>query len=252
MANSIRGLAPLPLHMSPVRAPSASKVGDIDRSFLDDLTRAGARHTPSRPETASAASVSAGTARSTSASSEPDIRARLGLRTPPATEDGGDTGARRAIASDGAPAATSTPGRTPALSSSTGPAAVDEDGTVISTGTLSEDPHTAGMYVPPDFYHGNSYSPVFDQQDENGNWVATPRFEGQKIYSKWRGSLPPDFDPNARVIHDPLLDKQGPRWWKQDENGDWVRRPESPEGLALMDDGSTNNTLDPAKYPEKS
>ena len=72
-----------------------------------------------------------------------------------------------------------------------------EGNEVRSVGRLSDDPHTKGMYVPPDFYHGKTYSPVFDRQDENGNWVPTPRFEGQKIISQWRGSLPDDFDPKA-------------------------------------------------------
>jgi hypothetical protein len=121
---------------------------------------------------------------------------------------------------------------------------------VTSTGSLSTDPHTAGMYVPPDFYHGNSYSPVFDQQDENGNWVPTPRFEGQKIYGPWRGSLPPDYDPNARVAHDPLNTGQGPNFWKQDENGNWVKRETGYGGIPLNDDGKPIWTPDPIKYPE--
>ncbi|HZR84527.1 MAG TPA: hypothetical protein VFD92_25735 [Candidatus Binatia bacterium] len=222
MANNIHALLPLNAHLSPVRSPSQAKIGDIDRRFLDELTGvAAARHAPAT--TASTASASA------------SVQASSGRRA---------IGGRQASGSEEAPvAAPGSPGA---------PAATDGDGAVTSVGTLSEDPHTAGMYVPPDFYHGNSYSPVFDRQDENGNWVPTPRFEGQHIYSEWRAELPPDFDPNARVIHDPLLDKQGPRWWKQDENGDWVRRPEGPGGLALADDGTTINTLDPEKFPGMS
>jgi hypothetical protein len=121
---------------------------------------------------------------------------------------------------------------------------------VRSRGTLSEDPRTAGMYVPPDFYHGTSYSPVFDHQDENGNWVPTPRFEGQKIWGPWRGSLPDDFDPNARVEHDPLKNKQGPDYWKQDENGNWVLRETGYGGIPLNDDGTPRFTPDPSEFPE--
>lgn len=121
---------------------------------------------------------------------------------------------------------------------------------VTSRGTLSTDPRTAGMYIPPDFYHGTSYSPVFDHQDENGNWVPTPRFEGQKIWGPWRGSKPDDWDPNARVEHDPLLKEQGPKWWKQDENGNWVKRETGYGGIPLLDDGTPVYTPDPARFPE--
>lgn len=121
---------------------------------------------------------------------------------------------------------------------------------VTSAGTLSDSPRTSGMYVPPDFYHGHSYSPVFDHQDENGNWVATPRFEGQVVYSKWRGSLPPDYDPNARVTHDPLMKEQGARWWKQDESGNWVKREVGYDGIPLNDDGTPMSTPDPILFPE--
>ncbi|MBY0274947.1 hypothetical protein K2Z84_06380 [Candidatus Binatia bacterium] len=121
---------------------------------------------------------------------------------------------------------------------------------VTSTGTLSDNPRTAGMYVPPDFYHGTSYSPVFDQQDANGNWVHTPRFEGQVIYGPWRGSLPPDYDPNARVAHDPLNTGQGPNFWKQDANGNWVKRETGYGGIPLNDDGKPIWSPDPIEYPE--
>jgi hypothetical protein len=121
---------------------------------------------------------------------------------------------------------------------------------VASQGTLSEDPHTAGMYVPPDFYHGSSYSPVFDHQDANGNWVHTPRFAGQQVWGNWRGSLPPDYDPNARVKHDPLDTDRGPNYWKQDANGNWVKRETGYGGIPLNDDGTPMFTPDPTKFPE--
>lgn len=125
-----------------------------------------------------------------------------------------------------------------------------EGNEVTSTGSLSDNPRTAGMYIPPDFYHGTSYSPVFDHQDENGNWVPTPRFEGQIIYGPWRGTLPPDYDPNARVAHDPLNTGQGPNFWKQDENGNWVKRETGYGGIPLNDDGKPIWSPDPIKYPE--
>ena len=125
-----------------------------------------------------------------------------------------------------------------------------EGNEVTSTGTLSDNPRTAGMYIPPDFYHGPSYSPVFDQQDANGNWVPTPRFEGQVIYGPWRGSLPDDFDPNARVVRDPLMKEQGHFWWKQDENGNWVKRETGYGGIPLKDDGTPMFTPDPIRFPE--
>jgi hypothetical protein len=140
-------------------------------------------------------------------------------------------------------------GTTPGDGTGTGDPSGD-GGDVTSTGQLSTDPHTAGMYVPPDFYHGGSYSPVFDHQDANGNWVATPRFEGQVVYSQWRGSLPPDYDPNARVKHDPLNYDQSSNYWKQDANGNWVKRATGYGGIPLNDDGTPMFTPDPTKYPE--
>ena len=125
-----------------------------------------------------------------------------------------------------------------------------EGNEVTSRGTLSEDPRTSGMYVPPDFYHGTSYSPVFDQQNENGEWVPTPRFEGQQIYSPWRGSKPDDWDPNARVEHDPLLTGQGPLYWKKDDSGNWVKRETGYGGIPLNDDGTPMLTPDPVLFPE--
>jgi hypothetical protein len=125
-----------------------------------------------------------------------------------------------------------------------------EGNEVRSVGTLSDDPHTKGMYVPPDFYHGKTYSPVFDRKDENGNWVPTPRFEGQKIISQWRGSLPDDFDPNARVAHDPLNWNQSSNYWRQNESGDWVLRDTAYGGIPLNDDGKPIFTPDASKYPE--
>lgn len=125
-----------------------------------------------------------------------------------------------------------------------------EGNEVTSRGTLSDNPRTKGMYVPPDFYHGTSYSPVFDHQDANGNWVPTPRFEGQIVYGPWRGSLPPDYDPNARVEHDPLMNQQGHFWWKQDESGNWVKRETGYGGIPLMDDGTPMFTPDPIRFPE--
>ena len=237
--------------MTPVRSSSSSGASNaptvpaVGRSFIDALTRV--RGAAQRPATAAATSPSAAAATTGAAT------------TNTGTASTGATTARAALgagASSTTPEPSSTSTRTPIAprpaTGGTNDVPRDETGAIISRGTLSTDPHTEGMYVPPDFYHGNSYSPVFDRQDENGNWRPTPRFEGQKIYSKWRASLPPDWDPNARVIHDPLLEKQGPRWWKQDENGDWVKRPEGPEGVALLDDGTPVNSLDPAKYPDKS
>jgi len=125
-----------------------------------------------------------------------------------------------------------------------------EGNEVTSRGTLSTDPRTNGMYIPPDFYHGSSYSPVFDHQDESGNWVPTPRFEGQVVYGPWRGSLPEDYDPNARVEHDPLLKQQGNHWWKQSEDGTWVKRETGYGGIPLYDDGRPMSTPDPARFPE--
>ena len=262
MANNVRGVFSMPLHMSPVGS-SHPKVSAVDRRFLDDLERAsGVQDGRDTEAAAGAASAQAATTETASATASSLRRALLGRSSGVKSEGDG----RTPVAAEAASATTS--GRSASSTETaqargrfaphvvpptpTGPAETDPDGTIISRGTLSDDPHTAGMYVPPDFYHGSSYSPVFDHQDEDGNWVETPRFEGQKIYSKWRGSLPPDFDPNARVIHDPLLSKQGPNWWKQDENGDWVRRPEGTGGLALKDDGTLIFSLDPAKYPGQS
>ena len=132
----------------------------------------------------------------------------------------------------------------------TAPNLAAEGNEVTSTGTLSDNPRTSGMYIPPDFYHGTSYSPVFDTQDANGNWVPTPRFEGQKIYSSWRGSLPPDYDPNARVAHDPNMNNQAAHWWKQDASGNWVRRETGFGGIPLTDDGTPMFTPDPIEFPE--
>lgn len=125
-----------------------------------------------------------------------------------------------------------------------------EGNEVTSRGTLSTDPRTAGMYIPPDFYHGTSYSPVFDKQNENGEWEPTPRFEGQKIWGPWRGSKPDDWDPNARVEHDPLLKEQGHYWWKKDESGNWVKRETGWGGIPLNDDGMPMFTPDPIRFPE--
>jgi hypothetical protein len=125
-----------------------------------------------------------------------------------------------------------------------------EGNQVTSRGTLSTDPRTLGMYIPPDFYHGTSYSPVFDQQDENGNWVPTPRFAGQQIWGPWRGSKPDDWDPNARVEHDPLLKEQGHYWWKKDDSGNWVKRETGYGGIPLNDDGKPMFTPDPVRFPE--
>lgn len=123
-------------------------------------------------------------------------------------------------------------------------------GDITTRGTLSTDPRTAGMYIPPsDFQHG-SYSPVFDRQDANGNWVRNPRFEGQEIYSPWRGSLPDSYDPNARVVHDPLLYEQGPNYWNQDASGNWVKRPDGKYGMPEDKYGKPIYTPDPGKYPE--
>jgi hypothetical protein len=126
------------------------------------------------------------------------------------------------------------------------PAPTDPNAPVTTVGTLSTDPRTAGMYVPPDFYHGGSYSPVF----ENADGTPKPRFDGQKIYSNWRASAPADWDPNARVVHDQLNWKQGANWWKQDASGNWVRRPEGYGGIPLNDDGTPIFTPDPTQYPE--
>ena len=191
-----------------------------------------------------------------SAGAETQGRARTGLRetsSPSAPE----TASRVPIGRHAEPAS---PGRTPLRSqgAASGDAPSTEprpnlsraDTAVVTTGTLSEDPATEGMYVPPDFYHGNSYSPVFDRTDENGNTIRTPRFEGQIIYSDWRGSLPDDFDPNARVVRDPLTFDNSPYHWKKDEDGNWVRRETGYGGIPLYDDGTPMFTPDPLLYPE--
>lgn len=124
------------------------------------------------------------------------------------------------------------------------------DVVVNETGSISEDERTKGMYVPPGFYHGTSYSPVFDKMDENGNMVRTPRFEGQVIYSDWRGSLPEDFDPNARVLRDPQAFDNSPAFWKKNEDGSWSRRETGYGGIPLYDNGKPVYTPDPLLYPE--
>lgn len=124
------------------------------------------------------------------------------------------------------------------------------DVVVNTTGALSEEARTEGMYVPPDFYHGNSYSPVFDQTDESGAAVRTPRFEGQVVYSDWRGSLPEDFDPNARVLRDPQAFENSPAYWKKGEDGTWIKRETGYGGIPLYDNGKPVYTPDPILYPE--
>lgn len=142
------------------------------------------------------------------------------------------------------------PGTTASEEAASSPNLATADNAVRTTGTISEDPRTAGMYMPPDFYHGTSYSPVFDQQDADGNWVPTPRFEGQKIYSPWRGSLPDDFDPNARVVRDPLAFQNGSNFWSRNEDGTWSRRDTGYGGIPLYDDGKPVFTPDPLLYPD--
>ncbi len=124
------------------------------------------------------------------------------------------------------------------------------DVVVSTTGKLSEDARTEGMYVPPDFYHGNSYSPVFDEVDENGNMVRTPRFEGQHIYSEWRAELPEDFDLNARVLRDPLAFENSPSFWKKNDDGSWSKRETGYGGIPLYDNGKPVFTPDPRLFPE--
>ncbi len=124
------------------------------------------------------------------------------------------------------------------------------DVAVTTMGTLSDDPRTDGMYVPPDFYHGTSYSPVFDTPDASGNMIPTPRFEGQKIYSDWRGSLPEDFDPNARVVRDPQAFENNPSFWQKNDDGTWTRRETGYGGIPLYENGKPVFTPDPLLYPE--
>jgi hypothetical protein len=97
------------------------------------------------------------------------------------------------------------------------------------------------MYVPPDFYHGPSYSPVFG---------GTPRFEGQNIYSQWRGELPADYDPNAAVVPDPLKRGQGSRAWQQGADGAWTQRPTGYGGIPLLSNGKPTVSPDPVKYAD--
>ncbi|MBM4244040.1 MAG: hypothetical protein FJ148_09515 [Deltaproteobacteria bacterium] len=212
-------------------------------------------------------------ARSRDRDGRKDFAALLGQQETAATAGAGRNGTSVASSAAGAsdsvvhrrPGTASTP-RVPLADASgrslpTGPTSETNPGTpgrnpatagneVTSRGTLSDNPRTAGMYIPPDFYHGTSYSPVFDQQDASGHWVPTPRFAGQVVYGPWRGSLPDDFDPNARVVHDPLMKQQGHYWWKQDENGNWVKRETGYGGIPLNDDGKPMFTPDPVRFPE--
>ncbi len=170
---------------------------------------------------------------------------RPGSPTTPRLDRTGERNGRSLTGADDAP-----PAERGAAPPSPGKSHATVGNEVRSRGSLSEDPHTFGMYVPPDFYHGKSYSPVFDRRDENGNWVPTPRFPGQKIYSPWRGSLPDDWDPNARVEHDPLNWNQSWHYWKRNENGDWVRRETAYGGIPLDDSGKPMFTPDPVRFPE--
>lgn len=264
------------LHWAAVRLPGSHgshrpTAGDIDKPFIE-LLRGEEQPKGAHPG-------QAGILEPGDPPGSRRLAARASARAPVAAGPGGSTGAQAAPAAaagfpsaDVASAASSTTASlrrpvgnqegqaprpdlpvspaAPGPRSPGAPASTRADGWVDSQGTLSDDPHTAGMYVPPDFYHGGSYSPVFDTQDENGDWARTPRFEGQKIYSAWRASLPPDFDPNARVLHDPLYSKQRQNWWRQDESGNWVRREDAWGGIPLDDDGKPRFTPDPDKYPE--
>lgn len=160
-----------------------------------------------------------------------------------------------------APNAPDAPGRQPVRPETAAPPSSTTEGSprpnlstadvvVNTTGTISEDDRTKGMYVPPDFYHGNSYSPVFDREDENGNMVRTPRFEGQVIYSDWRGSLPEDFDPNARVLRDPKTFGNSPAHWQKNDDGTWTRRETGYGGIPLYSNGKPVYTPDPIQFPE--
>lgn len=188
---------------------------------------------------------------------ETSSRVPVGLRSPaddPAAASSRTPVGNRGEATTSARAPVS-PGRSPeespaATTNGPRPNLSTADVVVNTTGSLSEGAKTEGMYVPPDFYHGNSYSPVFDQADEGGNVVRTPRFEGQVVYSDWRGSLPEDFDPNARVLRDPLAFENTPAFWKKNENGSWSKRETGYGGTPLYDSGKPVYTPDPTLYPE--
>lgn len=139
---------------------------------------------------------------------------------------------------------------TPASGTMPGPDLSTADTAVDTTGSISNDARTNGMYVPSDFYRGNSYSPVFDKADENGNMVRTPRFEGQVVYSDWRGSLPEDFDPNARVLRDPQTFGNTPVFWQKNDDGSWSKRETGYGGIPLYSNGKPVFTPDPKLYPE--
>lgn len=167
------------------------------------------------------------------------VEAAASARTPVGERSGATAGPTTSPAPEGGAPST---GSRPNLSTA--------DVVVNTTGSLSEDPRTEGMYVPPDFYHGTSYSPVFDTVDENGNVVRTPRFDGQKIYSDWRGSLPDDFDLNARVLRDPQTFGNSASFWKKGEDGTWVKRETGYGGIPLYDNGKPVFTPDPVLHPE--
>lgn len=176
-------------------------------------------------------------------------RAPVGGRTSPEAAASARTPVGERTGATGAPTTNPDPvGAAPSTESR--PNLSTADVVVNTTGTLSEDPRTEGMYVPPDFYHGTSYSPVFDTVDENGNVVRTPRFEGQQIYSDWRGSLPDDFDLNARVLRDPQTFGNSASFWKKGEDGTWVKRETGYDGIPLYDDGKPVFTPDPVRHPE--
>lgn len=216
-----------------------------------------------------AATLSAETARSgetakaASTAQEPSTE-RVGLRdraaAAPEPEAGGrvpigqradaEPAGRTPVRTQGSEPSGSTPANEATGGNEPRPNLSTADAAVVTTGTLSEEPGTEGMYVPPDFYHGSSYSPVFDRVDADGNRTPTPRFEGQVIYSDWRGSLPEDFDPNARVVRDPLTFDNTPAHWKKDADGNWVRRETGYGGIPLYDNGKPVFTPDPLLYPE--
>jgi hypothetical protein len=189
-----------------------------------------------------------------SAGAEQMSRVPIGRRAADRAEAAASSG-RTPVGSTAAPPDTRQP-----LTSERSTASSPGDGTrpnlstadvaVNATGSLSEQDRTNGMYIPPDFYHGTSYSPVFDQQDADGNWVRTPRFEGQKIYSDWRGSLPEDFDPNARVVRDPLAFQNNPNFWNKNDDGTWTLRETGYGGIPLYDNGKPVFTPDPLLFPE--
>lgn len=197
------------------------------------------------------------TAGAASVTAEPAGRVAVGHRAE--VPDGAAAAARTPVGNRGAAASTDRSPVTPERSGPETPTTAPDgsrpnlstaDVVVNTTGAISEDERTEGMYVPPDFYHGTSYSPVFDRVDENGNMVRTPRFEGQVIYSDWRGSLPEDFDPNARVLRDPLAFENSPAFWKKNEDGTWSRRETGYGGIPLYDNGKPVYTPDPLLYPE--